>query len=64
MNITVNSQPHSVADTSTVISLLGERPAQGTAIAVNGHLVRRQDWDSTPLHEGDEVVIISAAYGG
>ncbi len=64
MNITVNSQPQCVADKSTVASLVDERSAQGTAIALNGHLVRRQEWETTILQEGDQVIIISAAYGG
>lgn len=64
MNITVNSQPRTVADTSTVASIVSEHDAQGTAIAVNGHLVLRTEWSSTLLHEGDQIVVITAAYGG
>jgi thiamine biosynthesis protein ThiS len=36
----------------------------GTAIAVNNALVRRAVWQSTPLKDDDDVVIIKAAYGG
>lgn len=64
MNIIVNGQPQIVADTSTVASLVSEHDAQGTAIAVNGRLVKHPEWKSTLLHEGDQVVIIKAAYGG
>lgn len=36
----------------------------GTAVAVNGQLAPRSQWDVTYFCENDDVVIISAAYGG
>ena len=39
-------------------------PAEGTATALNGNFVKRELRPTTILQEGDEVVIISAAYGG
>ena len=39
-------------------------PAQGTAMALSGKMVPRQDWSSTPLSDGASVFIIKAAYGG
>ena len=38
--------------------------ASGTAVAVNGEIVRRASWDTTPLAEDDEVEVITAAQGG
>ena len=64
MDITLNSQPLSVAEASTVASLLDDHNTQGTAIAINGSLVRRNEWESTLLQQGDQVIIITAAYGG
>ena len=36
----------------------------GVAVAVNGSLVRRPQWSGHSLIDGDDVVIIKAAYGG
>ena len=36
----------------------------GSAVAVNGRVIRRADWDATVLNGGDKVLIIKAAYGG
>ncbi len=64
MNITVNNEPRIVADDATVASLLDSPDAGGIAIAVNDCIVRSADRATTALKEGDEVVIIKAAYGG
>lgn len=37
---------------------------EGTAVAVNGRLVPRSRWDATYMAENDDVVLISAAFGG
>ncbi len=37
---------------------------KGFAIALNGAVVRRDAWASTPLREGDRVEIIRAMQGG
>ncbi len=39
-------------------------PKQGTAIALNGKLVKADTWDVTHLADLDNLLIISAAYGG
>ena len=36
----------------------------GTAVALNNKLIRHSEWDTTSLNEGDELTIISAAFGG
>jgi sulfur carrier protein len=38
--------------------------ASGIAVAVNGEVMRRASWDTTPLADGDEVEVITAAQGG
>lgn len=50
----------------TVAHLLSSRniPSGGTAVAINGRLVKQPEWGNTPLRENDKVMIISAAYGG
>ena len=37
---------------------------KGFAIALNGAVVRRDAWASTPLNDGDRVEIIRAMQGG
>ena len=46
--------------------LLGELslPAKGIAVAVNGEVVRRVDWASHRLADGDVVDVVTAAQGG
>ena len=48
-----------------LLALLGRDPDQpGVAVAVGDRVVRRADWRSTPVGEGDRVEIITAAQGG
>ena len=34
------------------------------AVAVNNRVVAKQNWESTTINDGDQVVIIKASYGG
>lgn len=54
------------AEEMSVQALLEWRniPLQGTAVALNDKLVRRGEWERILLKENDNVVIISAAFGG
>ncbi len=48
-----------------LLAALGRDPAQtGVAVAVGDRVVRRADWPSTTVGEGDRVEIITAAQGG
>ena len=64
MEIKVNNQPRQVAEGTTITDLLEEIPSKGIATAVNGKFVPLEARHNTILSEGDEVIIISAAYGG
>ena len=37
---------------------------QGVAIALNGRVLRRRDWERTPIAEGDRIEIVRAMQGG
>ncbi len=66
MNLTVNGEPYLHAGQGTVAELLQEfraTPAM-TALMVNGEVVRRSQWESVRLAEGDEIELIVAAAGG
>lgn len=66
MQITLNSKPKQLPHSISVADLITREniPAPGTAVAVNGSLVRKDNWTERMLCEGDDVIIISAAYGG
>lgn len=42
---------------------LGEVPA-GTAVAVNGEVVPKSEWESAQLEDGAQVDILTAVQGG
>lgn len=41
-----------------------EIPSQGSAIAINDKLVKRDQWSVTPLKDLDRVSVITASFGG
>ena len=46
-----------------LVELLG-LPPRGVAIALNGEIVPKSAWASTPLAEGAQVEVVSIAAGG
>ena len=67
MKIELNNEPVELNDaTKPVPDLLNDRGVKGggTAVSVNNRIVRHCDWENAQLHDGDRVVIISAAFGG
>lgn len=66
MNIIVNGDEKAAADgiaVSDLIIVLGLKPER-LAIEVNRKIVRRADWPSTTLSEGDKVEIVHFVGGG
>jgi sulfur carrier protein len=66
MNVIVNGQPVKLSDgatTAAAVQVLTSAPS-GIAVAVNGEVVRRGDWESTPLADGDQVEVLTAVQGG
>ena len=39
-------------------------PSVGVAVAINGKVVRKAEWESTHLKENDNILVISAVCGG
>ncbi|MDE6290769.1 MAG: sulfur carrier protein ThiS [Muribaculaceae bacterium] len=64
MKINVNDQPREIGEGSTIADLLKDIPEEGTATALNGRFISQDVRQTAILREGDEVIIISAAYGG
>lgn len=54
------------AESLTVADLMESlgHSAEGTAVALGTEFVQRADYQSKQLHDGDELLIIGAAYGG
>ena len=66
MNLVVNGKPHSHGGGGTLAELFEEcraNPAQ-VAVMINGEVVRRAQWDSVKLVEGDQVEMLVFAAGG
>jgi sulfur carrier protein len=66
MNVIVNGQPVELSDGATTAAAVRvlTSAASGVAVAVNGEVVRRSVWESTPLADGDQVEVLTAVQGG
>lgn len=66
MTIVVNGAEHDVAAGCTVGALVDARAPdrRGVAVAVDGAVIRRVDWDTTTLDPGARVEIVGAVQGG
>jgi sulfur carrier protein len=64
--VLLNDTPREILPGQTVAELLSELvlPARGIAVAVNGEVVRRVDWPTRCLHDGDRVEVLTASQGG
>jgi len=63
---TINGEARDLPDGLTVgalLELLGA-PRVGIAVARNEHVVRRGDYDTHPIADGDRIEIIKAVAGG
>jgi sulfur carrier protein len=65
MKIQLNGEKTETAS-RTVAELLRETnaPDSGVAVALNGVVVRRGEWENAVLKESDEIEIIRAVQGG
>lgn len=66
MNITLNNQSVTTAATTLsalVENTLGQLPDSGVAVAVDGEVVPRSQWDR-PLADGQHIDILTAVQGG
>lgn len=68
IQITLNGTAHHLDAGSTLVDALAlldiaaDQP--GVAAAVGSEIVRRTDWPTTTLQDGDEVEVVGAAQGG
>lgn len=66
MIVTINNEIKTIDNKTTIDKLVFSLniSEKGMAIAVNGHIIRRQAWETTHIEDGDNITIIHAAYGG
>lgn len=67
MTITVNGTTRDVPDDTTVADLVAELvdgDPTGTAVAVDGEVVRQAEWSTTPLDPDARVEVLRAVQGG
>lgn len=66
MKVFINKEEATLAEGATLDKLLTEKglTGPGMAVAIDGKVIRRNDWPATPLSEGMEITVISAICGG
>jgi sulfur carrier protein len=68
VNVTVNGEPHELRDSARVadaVAATGAEPAaRGMAVAVDGEVVPRGEWDGFELRDGQRVEVLRAVQGG
>lgn len=66
MRIMLNGQPHEVAPPAALGALVDTQvdDRRGVAVAVDGEVVPRSEWDTTDLAEGARVEVLAAVQGG
>jgi thiamine biosynthesis protein ThiS len=66
MTIVLNGDPHEVAGPLTLTALLAHLKIDPRRVAVehNLNVVKRAHYDSTEIHEGDQIEIVNFVGGG
>jgi thiazole synthase len=68
MRIELNGEPAELAETATLVEAAVAAGApesrRGVAIALDGEVVPRSEWGTTPLREGAAVEVLAAIQGG
>jgi len=52
------------ATVADAVAASGAEARRGIAVAVEGEVVPRSEWDTTPLHPGQHVEVLHAVQGG
>lgn len=66
MHITVNGSMADVGDTATVAAIVTAHSdgRHGVAVALNGEVVSRSQWELTRLAAGDSLEVLTPTAGG
>lgn len=67
MQIFVNEEPREFSGPLSISGLLEATNVlslTGIAVAVNNEVIKKDQWDDSPLAENDRVLVIKATQGG
>ncbi len=68
MNVTLNGHSRSLEEDATVVDAVRlldpEFSPKGVAVALNGEVVARSQWNDRRLHEDDRIEVLRAVGGG
>ncbi|WP_414828354.1 sulfur carrier protein ThiS [Alteromonas sp. H39] len=66
MKISVNNQIMQVDDGTTVAALVRQQNINrhAIAVAVNQHIIHRENWADYQFHNDDSVVVVTVVAGG
>lgn len=66
MRLIINGEPREAPELGTVADLAAwlELPAFGSAVELNGQVVRKAEHGATPLAEGDRLEVVRLVGGG
>ncbi|MFL5780136.1 MAG: sulfur carrier protein ThiS [Thermoleophilaceae bacterium] len=68
MNVTVNGEPRELGESARVADAVAaagaEAAGRGLAVAVDGEVVPRGEWDGFELRDGQRVEVLRAVQGG
>jgi sulfur carrier protein len=68
VNVVLNGEPVELRDGATVGEAVAASGAhesrRGVAVAIDGEVVPRGEWDGTELHEGQRIEVLQAVQGG
>ena len=66
MTITLNGEPRSVTEATTIAALVRELNLLPATLLIehNGLALHREEWNSSPLCEGDKIEFIRVVAGG
>jgi sulfur carrier protein len=64
--VVLNGESRELATEATVADAVRATgaPARGVAVAVDGEVVPRGEWEVSPLREGQRVEVLQAVQGG
>jgi sulfur carrier protein len=67
MRVLLNGEPHELAEGATLdaaVQASGAPSDRGVAVAVDGEVVPRGQWERFELREGQRVEVLQAVQGG
>ncbi len=66
MTVLVNGEPRELSDAVTVAEIVRTftDEERGVAVALDGEVVPRADWATTPVADGHRVEVLRAVQGG